>query len=102
MGEEEEEDELFRVPDILRCPVGMTTPHGVRENAILERTAAFVARQGTQMEFVLKMKQEGKKEFGFLKFDHPLHSYYKHVTRAIKEKRYFPDMRALQENIERI
>merc|ERR1712142_1459100 len=88
--EEEEEDEPFYVPEILKCPPGMTVPLGVRENAILERTAAFVAKQGTQMEFVLKMKQAGKKEFGFLSFDHPLHRYYKHVTNAIKDRRYFP------------
>lgn len=37
---------------------------------------------------MLKAKQAGNSQFDFLRFDHYLNPYYKHVLRAMKEGRY--------------
>lgn len=67
-------------------PVGQ--PATVKTHNIIERTANFVCQQGAQFEIVLKAKQAGNSQFDFLRFDHYLNPYYKHVLRAMKEGRY--------------
>lgn len=67
-------------------PVGQ--PATVKTHNIIERTASFVCQQGAQFEIVLKAKQAGNSQFDFLRFDHYLNPYYKHVLRAMKEGRY--------------
>lgn len=69
-----------------RSPVGQ--PATVKTHNIIERTANFVCQQGAQFEIVLKAKQAANSQFDFLRFDHYLNPYYKHVLRAMKEGRY--------------
>lgn len=57
-------------------------------HAIIERTANFVCKQGAQFEIMLKAKQARNSQFDFLRFDHYLNPYYKHILRAMKEGRY--------------
>jgi hypothetical protein len=47
-----------------------------------------VSQQGAQFEIVLKAKQSGNSQFDFLRFDHYLNPYYRHILRAMKEGRY--------------
>lgn len=68
------------------CP--LPQPATVKTHNIIERTANFVCQQGAQFEIVLKAKQAGNSQFDFLRFDHYLNPYYKHVLRAMKEGRY--------------
>lgn len=63
-------------------------PATVKTHNIIERTANFVCQQGAQFEIVLKAKQAGNSQFDFLRFDHYLNPYYKHILRAMKEGRY--------------
>lgn len=63
-------------------------PATIKTHNIIERTASFVCQQGAQFEIVLKAKQAANSQFDFLRFDHYLNPYYKHVLRAMKEGRY--------------
>lgn len=63
-------------------------PATVKTHNIIERTANFVCQQGAQFEIVLKAKQAGNSQFDFLRFDHYLNPYYKHILRAMKDGRY--------------
>ena len=60
-------------------------------HAIIERTAGFVARQGTQMEIMIKAKQKYNALFSFLSLSDPLHSYYQHLMRLIASGHYMPE-----------
>lgn len=58
--------------------------------AIIERTAVFVAKQGKQMEILVKAKQSGNPQFDFLLIDNWLNPYYQHVLKYIMEGKYNP------------
>ena len=61
-----------------------------KENARIEKTSNFIAKQGIQMEIVLKTKQAGNPQFAFLSFENVLNPYYKHVVSMIKSGKYKP------------
>lgn len=56
-----------------------------------------MCQQGAQFEIVLKAKQANNSQFDFLRFDHYLNPYYKHILRAMKEGRYSLDSDKKQE-----
>ncbi|KRY32854.1 Protein SWAP [Trichinella spiralis] len=89
-GTEDEQKEQFVPPAELKVPVGVTMPKTVKEGIIIEKTAAFIAEQGSQMEIIVNAKQKSNPQFRFLDWNHPLNKYYKHVLKMIKEKRYTP------------
>ncbi|KRZ61909.1 Protein SWAP [Trichinella nativa] len=89
-GTEDEQQEQFVPPAELKVPVGVTLPKTVKEGIIIEKTAAFIAEQGSQMEIIVNAKQKSNPQFRFLDWNHPLNKYYKHVLKMIKEKRYTP------------
>ncbi|KRX59486.1 RNA-binding protein 26 [Trichinella sp. T9] len=89
-GTEDEQKEQFVPPAELKVPVGVTLPKTVKEGIIIEKTAAFIAEQGSQMEIIVNAKQKSNPQFRFLDWNHPLNKYYKHVLKMIKEKRYTP------------
>ncbi|XP_059397986.1 splicing factor, suppressor of white-apricot homolog isoform X1 [Carassius carassius] len=88
--QEEESEEPFVAPPGLLIPSDVELPATTKTHAIIERTANFVCKQGAQFEIVLKAKQAGNSQFDFLRFDHYLNPYYKHILRAMKEGRYTP------------
>ena len=59
-------------------------------HSIIERTAGFVARQGTQMEIMIKAKQKHSPLFSFLSLYDPLHSYYRYLLQMIGSGGYTP------------
>ncbi|XP_060916737.1 splicing factor, suppressor of white-apricot homolog isoform X1 [Labrus mixtus] len=87
-AEPEESEEPFVAPPGLTIPPDVELPATIKTHNIIERTANFVSQQGAQFEIVLKAKQSGNSQFDFLRFDHYLNPYYKHILRAMKEGRY--------------
>ncbi|XP_077398360.1 splicing factor, suppressor of white-apricot homolog isoform X2 [Vanacampus margaritifer] len=87
-AEPEESEEPFVAPEGLEIPPDVELPATIKTHNIMERTATFVCQQGAQFEIVLKAKQSGNSQFDFLRFDHYLNPYYKHILRAMKEGRY--------------
>lgn len=73
-------------------------PKTVKQNAFIEKTALFVARQGNQMEIMLKTKQKDNPLFDFLIFENILNRYYKHMIKLIKTARYIPKPQAVRKN----
>jgi len=63
-------------------------------HAIIERTAAFIAEHGVQMEIMMKTKQKDNAHFSFLNYDDELNAYYKHILHAIKHAKYIPSSAA--------
>ena len=65
-------------------------PKTEKMHAIIERTAAFIAEHGVQMEIMMKAKQKDNTQFSFLNYEDELNAYYKHVLHAIKHAKYTP------------
>uniref|UniRef100_A0A5S6Q3W4 SURP motif domain-containing protein n=1 Tax=Trichuris muris TaxID=70415 RepID=A0A5S6Q3W4_TRIMR len=86
------EDDAFVVPVELKVPKGVCVPKSSKQHKIIEKTAAFIATHGIQMEIIVNIKQKGNPLFRFLDYNHQLHVYYKHILRMIKEKRYTPSI----------
>ncbi|XP_052797489.1 splicing factor, suppressor of white-apricot homolog isoform X2 [Mya arenaria] len=84
------DDLPFITPAELQVPAGVHTPTTNKENAIIEKTAKFIAEHGTQMEIVMKTKQANNPAFNFMHFENELHPYYKHMIKMIKTKKYIP------------
>ncbi|XP_063310442.1 splicing factor, suppressor of white-apricot homolog isoform X2 [Pelobates fuscus] len=84
----EDNEEPFIAPDGLNVPSDVELPPTAKMHAIIERTASFVCKQGAQFEIMLKAKQARNSQFDFLRFDHYLNPYYKHIQKAMKEGRY--------------
>lgn len=52
----------------------------------------FVARQGTQMEIMIKAKQKHNPQFSFLSLYDPLHPYYRFLLQMIASGRFTPTL----------
>ena len=59
---------------------------------MIEKTASFVSTSGVQMEILLKTKQANNPQFDFLKYDHYLNPYYRHLIIMIKSGKYRPNL----------
>ncbi|KAK4470561.1 hypothetical protein MN116_006104 [Schistosoma mekongi] len=80
-------------PELQQFLQNFQLPESDKQAHIIEKTAVFVARQGSQMEIVLKAKQHNNPLFGFLTYDHPLNPFYKEIVRLISIGRYVPKPR---------
>ncbi|XP_072443783.1 splicing factor, suppressor of white-apricot homolog isoform X3 [Chiloscyllium punctatum] len=84
----EENEEPYTAPPGLLVPSDVEVPATSKMHAIIERTAKFVCKQGTQFEIMLKAKQAQNSQFDFLRFDHYLNPYYKHILKTMKDGKY--------------
>ncbi|XP_055693499.1 protein suppressor of white apricot isoform X2 [Lutzomyia longipalpis] len=85
---EEEEEETFEPLPNFPIPADIELPPTVKLNAIIEKTARFIASQGAQMEILIKTKQANNPQFEFLTQNGRFNGYYKFILAAIKENRY--------------
>jgi len=65
-------------------------PKSMKSHAIIEKTAKFIGRHGTQMEIILKTKQANNPQFNFLNYSDELNPYYKYLVTAIRTHAYKP------------
>lgn len=72
----------------------------MKVHAIIEKTASFVAKQGVQMEIILKTKQKNNQQFEFLNYDNELNPYYRHLVKVIKQGKYQPAPQLVQQESE--
>ncbi|KAF2889529.1 hypothetical protein ILUMI_16644 [Ignelater luminosus] len=84
----EQDEQTFVPPPELNVPDDMEVPKTVKENARIEKTAAFINKQGPQMEILIKTKQADNPQFSFMNKEDTLYKYYKHLLAAIKSGQY--------------
>ncbi|XP_022702956.1 splicing factor, suppressor of white-apricot homolog isoform X2 [Varroa jacobsoni] len=84
------DDKPYKVPKGLTLPVTVPRPETRREHTIIEKTAQFIARQGGQLEVVIRVKQKNNAQFAFLDIEHPLNLYYRYLVQQIKSGAYRP------------
>ncbi|KAL7742555.1 hypothetical protein ACLKA6_004001 [Drosophila palustris] len=90
-----DESELpYSMPNnLLVAPMpGIQLPETMKQHAIIEKTARFIATQGAQMEILIKAKQANNAQFDFLSQGGQLQPYYRHLLSAIKQGKYAPSM----------
>ncbi|XP_030380743.1 protein suppressor of white apricot [Scaptodrosophila lebanonensis] len=88
----EENEQPYILPATLLeiPPPGMLVPETMKQHAIIEKTARFIAMQGAQMEILIKAKQSNNPQFDFLTQGGLLQPYYRHLLAAIKQGKYAP------------
>lgn len=72
----------------------------MKQHAIIEKTARFIASQGIQMEILLKAKQSNNIQFDFLAINSVLNPYYKYILNAIKNGTYPTEIATAKEQLE--
>ncbi|XP_066919078.1 uncharacterized protein [Clytia hemisphaerica] len=90
--QDEGKPEPFLPPEGIEIPKEIQLPETRRMQAIIEKTASFLSKQNSQMEIVLKTKQSGNPQFGFLNYDHYLNAFYKFILAKIKDGSYTPNL----------
>ncbi|XP_058824150.1 protein suppressor of white apricot isoform X2 [Topomyia yanbarensis] len=91
--DENSSDPPFVAPSNFEIPQDLADlPETMKEHAIIEKTAKFIASQDSQMEILLRAKQAANPQFDFLSPGGRLYRYYRHVLMAIKTNRYPEDV----------
>ena len=57
---------------------------------VLEKTAEFIAKNGAQMEILMRAKEAGNLKFQFLNPDNPYHPIYKQVLEKKRQRNKNP------------
>lgn len=74
----------------MKLPLSSRQPETRREHTIIEKTAEFIARQGGQLEVLIRMKQKNNAQFAFLDIEHKLNLYYRFLVQQIRTGAYRP------------
>nr|CAH8854253.1 unnamed protein product [Trichobilharzia regenti] len=93
MKEQQIEEPYNCPPELQQFVSNLQLPETDKQAHIIEKTAVFVARKGSQMEIVLKARQHNNPLFGFLTYDHALNPFYKEIVRLVTQGRYIPKPR---------
>ncbi|KFB42133.1 AGAP003635-PA-like protein [Anopheles sinensis] len=84
----EQDDDPYEPPKNFEIPPDIQLPETMKEHAIIEKTAKFIASQDAQMEILLKTKQSNNPQFEFLTQGARLFRYYRHVLLAFRTNQY--------------
>ena len=97
---DEHDDDPYQVPKGFEIPPDISLPETMKEHAIIEKTAKFIASQDAQMEILLKTKQANNPLFDFLNQSGRLFRYYRHVLLAFRTNQYpiATDQQAVEQN----
>lgn len=76
-------DEPFALPTGLLLPDHIQRPAKMKEHNLIEKTAKFISKQGTQMEILLKAKQSYNSQFDFLSKRHLLVGLTRKLTDSL-------------------
>ncbi|XP_052902387.1 protein suppressor of white apricot isoform X2 [Anopheles moucheti] len=85
---DEQDDDPYKVPKGFDILPDIPLPETMKEHAIIEKTAKFIASQDAQMEILLKTKQANNPLFNFLIQTDRLFRYYRHVLLAFRTNQY--------------
>uniref|UniRef100_A0A182Q9L5 SURP motif domain-containing protein n=1 Tax=Anopheles farauti TaxID=69004 RepID=A0A182Q9L5_9DIPT len=85
---DEQDDDPYTPPKGFEIPPDIPLPETMKEHAIIEKTAKFIASQDAQMEILLKTKQANNPLFEFLNQSGRLFRYYRHVLLAFRTNQY--------------
>ncbi|XP_053669428.1 protein suppressor of white apricot [Anopheles marshallii] len=85
---DEQDDDPYKVPKGFEILPDIPLPETMKEHAIIEKTAKFIASQDAQMEILLKTKQSNNPLFNFLNQTDRLFRYYRHVLLAFRTNQY--------------
>uniref|UniRef100_A0A4Y0BPN9 SURP motif domain-containing protein n=1 Tax=Anopheles funestus TaxID=62324 RepID=A0A4Y0BPN9_ANOFN len=85
---DEQDDDPYKIPKGFEIPPDIRLPETMKEHAIIEKTAKFIASQDAQMEILLKTKQANNPLFNFLNQNDHLFRYYRHVLLAFRTNQY--------------
>uniref|UniRef100_A0AAG5CU39 SURP motif domain-containing protein n=1 Tax=Anopheles atroparvus TaxID=41427 RepID=A0AAG5CU39_ANOAO len=85
---DEQDDDPYEPPKNFEIPPDIALPESMKEHAIIEKTAKFIASQDAQMEILLKTKQANNPQFEFLTQGSRLFRYYRHVLLAFRTNQY--------------
>lgn len=86
--EKDETDEVYVPHPKFAIPLDMDLPETTKVHAIIEKTAKFIAGQGSQMEILIKAKQANNPLFEFLNQSSRLNRFYKHMLQTMKDGKY--------------
>ena len=84
---EDDSEEYVPGPE-LDLPPDTLPPATMKEFSVIEKTAMLIAKQGPQMEILLKAKQADNPVFEFLWMEHKYNKFYRHLTTLVKTKQY--------------
>ena len=84
---EDESEDYVPGPE-LDLPPDISPPSTVKEFSVIEKTAIMIAKQGPQMEILLKAKQADNPVFGFLWMEHDHNKFYRHLTTLVRTRQY--------------
>uniref|UniRef100_A0A182N6D2 SURP motif domain-containing protein n=1 Tax=Anopheles dirus TaxID=7168 RepID=A0A182N6D2_9DIPT len=87
-GADDQDDDPYVPPKGFEIPPDIPLPETMKEHAIIEKTAKFIASQDAQMEILLKTKQANNPLFEFLSQSGRLFRYYRHVLLAFRTNQY--------------
>ncbi|XP_053213350.1 splicing factor, suppressor of white-apricot homolog [Panonychus citri] len=86
------DDREFVPPEWMQLPNDIQLPSSFRMHNLIEKTALFISKHGSQMEILVKAKQAKNPQFDFLEFDSPLNKYYKHLVSSMKSGDYLSNL----------
>ncbi|OAF66601.1 hypothetical protein A3Q56_05648 [Intoshia linei] len=82
------EEKQYLKPKNLNLPDNIILPQTMNQHYLIEKTANYISKSGTQSEILLKTRQSKTSSFDFMDSSNDLYPYYKLLIQLIKENKY--------------